>query len=227
MRGFSSIIAFIFIISAFHTEAQTPGTGGTQPPTTLTALQNYNRGRDLEAANRMGEANSYYNEAVRMSLDQISRNAATRETYTAITFTMQRQRRYTDVISWGERGLRAFPDEYRLLEIMGEAFFYLDDYDRSLAFMQRYTNAQPEGDRVSVAFFFIGEIHRIAEKFLHADIAYTTAVRFEPGLALWWYRLASVREKIGDRTPAIEAYQTALRLDPNYREARDGLARLQ
>jgi tetratricopeptide (TPR) repeat protein len=46
-------------------------------------------------------------------------------------------------------------------------------------------------------------------------------------MALWWYRLASVREQINDRTPAIEAYQQALRYNPNYREARDALARLQ
>jgi tetratricopeptide (TPR) repeat protein len=221
---FLGIAAFVFIITAFHTEAQTPGAPGTQP---LTAMQNYAQGRDFEAMNRMSEANSHYNEAIRISLDEVSRNVATRETYVALTYTMQRQRRYADVISWGDRGFRAYPNEYRLLEIMGEAFFYLDNYERSLSFMQRYTNAQPEGDRVSVAFFFIGEIFRLTERFLHADIAYTAAVRFEPGVALWWYRLATVRERAGDRAPAIEAYQRALRLNPNYNEARAGLARLQ
>jgi tetratricopeptide (TPR) repeat protein len=223
MRRFSGIAAFILII-AFHTEAQSPGAPDSQP---LTAIQNYRRGRDLEAANRMGEANFHYNEAVRMCMDQVSRNAATRETYVAITYTMQRQRRYADVISWGERGLRAYSNEYRRVEIMGEAFFYLDNYDRSLSFMQRYTNAQPEGERVSIAFFFIGEIFRITERYRHADIAYTAAVRFEPGLALWWYRLATVREMAGDKGQAGEAYQRALRLNPNYREARDGLTRVQ
>jgi cytochrome c-type biogenesis protein CcmH/NrfG len=78
---------------------------------------------------------------------------------------------------------------------------------------------------VSVAYFFIGEIFRVQQKFRSADIAYTTAVRLEPGLALWWYRLGSVRESVGDYTPAIEAYERALRINPNYREATDGLAR--
>ena len=221
MKGFPLPIAvFLVTAMAFQAAAQTTGANPT-------ALQNYRRGRDLEAMNRWGEANSLYNEAVRQCLEDVSRNAATRDTYTVITWTMQRQRRYNDVISWGERGLRVYPDEFRIIETMGEAFFYLDDYERSLSFMQRYTNLLPEGERVSVAFFFIGEIYRLTEKYLHADIAYTTAVRFEPDLALWWYRLASVREKAGDRRPAIEAYQRALRLNPNYREARDGLARLQ
>jgi tetratricopeptide (TPR) repeat protein len=221
MRFFLSVVIFL-IFSSFSAAAQAPG--GTE---TLSAMDNYRKGRDFEALNRISEANSHYNEAVRQCLEEVSRNTATRATYTVLTWTLQRQRRYSEVISWGERGLRAFPDEYRITEIMGEAFFYLDDYTRSLAYMQRYTNALPQGDRVSVAYFFSGEIYRITQKYHHADIAYTTAIRFEPNLALWWYRLGSVREEVGDKTQAIDAYQQALKLNPNYSEARNGIARLQ
>jgi cytochrome c-type biogenesis protein CcmH/NrfG len=34
-----------------------------------------------------------------------------------------------------------------------------------------------------------------------------------------------VRESLGDTSPAIEAYEQALRLNPNYPEASAGLAR--
>jgi tetratricopeptide (TPR) repeat protein len=212
-------------LAAFCIEAQTPGGAGTQQP--LDALQNYRRGRDLEAQNRTNEANACYNEAIRICQGEVARNAATRDTYAIITWSLQRQNKYADVITWGERGLRIFANEYRIIETMGEAYFYLGNYERSLNFMQRYTSALPEGERASVAFFFVGEIYRLSQKYHHADIAYTTAVRFEPGVALWWYRLASVREQVGDRSTAIEAYQNSLRINPNYREARDGLNRLQ
>jgi tetratricopeptide (TPR) repeat protein len=223
MRKFSSII-ICFLLMTLHAQAQTPGGTGTQ---SLNALQNYRRGRDFEAQNRASEANAHYNEAVRICLEEVSRNAANRDTYTVMTWTLQRQRKYSDVVTWGERGLRIYSDEYRIVETMGEAFFYLGNYERSLFYMQRYTNALPEGERASVAFFFIGEIYRLAQKYHHADIAYTTALRFEPSMALWWYRLATVREQIGDRRSAIDAYQQSLRLNPNYSEAREGLARLQ
>lgn len=189
------------------------------------ALRSYRTGRDLENRNRLSEAENYYSEAVRTCNEEISRNTATRDTYTVLTWTLQRQRKYADVITWGERGLRLFADEYRIVETMGEAYFYLDDHERSLRFMQRYANSVPQGERSSVAYFFIGEIYRLRKQFRHADIAYTTAVRLEPGLALWWYRLGSVREAAGDYSQAIEAYERALRLNPNYREANDGLAR--
>jgi tetratricopeptide (TPR) repeat protein len=216
----AGLISVLFII-AVPVFAQEQESG--EP---LNAAQNYYRGRELESMNRMADARAFYSEAVRLCQEEISRNTATRDTYTVITWAMQRQGRYADVISWGDRGLRLYTDEFRIVETMGEAYFYLGTYDRSLTFMQRYANARPQGDRISVAYFFIGEIYRLTKKPLHADIAYTTAVRLEPNSSLWWYRLASVREESGDRRSAGEAYQQALRLNPNYREAREGLTRV-
>ena len=189
------------------------------------ALWNFRTGRDLESRGRMYEAEYFYTQAVRICNDEISRNTSTGDTFTTLTWSLLRQRKYDDVITWGERGLRLYADEYRLLENMGEAYFYLDDYDQSLRFMQRYTNAVPQGERTSIAYFFIGEIHRLRRQFRHADIAYTTAVRLSPGVALWWYRLGLVRETVGDFSQAITAFEQALKINPNYREASDGLER--
>jgi tetratricopeptide (TPR) repeat protein len=189
------------------------------------ALQSYRTGRDLESRGRLAEAENYYSTAVRICLDEIAQNAATLDTYTVLTWTLQRQKKYTEVISRGEQGLRLHGNDYRIIETMGEAYFYLDRYADSLQYMQRYVNALPQGDRSSVAYFFIGEIYRLQGKNRLADIAYTTAVRLEPSSALWWYRLGSVREATGDFAPAIEAYERALRLNPNYTEASAGLAR--
>ncbi|MCL2067961.1 MAG: tetratricopeptide repeat protein [Treponema sp.] len=203
-----------------------PFTADAQSPPVLSALQNYQIGRDLEARNRMSEAEQYYSEAIRICQDEVARNAATRETYTVITWTLRRQNRHADTITWGERGLRLYQDEYRIVETMGESWFYLGEYNRSLSYMQRYTNAIPQGERSAVAFFFIGEIYRITEKYHHADIAYTTAVRLDPSTPLWWFRLGTVREASGERASAIEAFQRAVGLDPNYQNAIDGLVRL-
>ena len=219
----SCTVIFILLLS-LQAEAQSPDGAAAQ---SLSAMQNYRRGRELEALGRMNEANTYYNEAIRICLDEVSRRAATPDTYAAITMTLRRQQKYAEVVSWGERALTFYPNEYRVMEMLGEAFFYLNNYERSLFYMQRYVNAMPEGERTSIAYFFVGEIYRITERNHHADIAYTTALRIDPNNALWWYRLGSVREAVGDRRHAIDAYQRALRLNPNYREARIGLGRLQ
>jgi tetratricopeptide (TPR) repeat protein len=208
-----------FLCSALFLSAQT---GEAQRPD---ALRNYRIGRDLEARNRADDANGYYNEAVRICTEELSRNPANMDSYTVLTWSLQRQGKYNDVISWGNRGLGVNPNDYRIVETMGEAYFYLDNYANSLRFFQRYVNALPQGERTPTAYFFIGEIYRLQRKFQHADIAYTTAVRLEPNIALWWFRLGTAREASGEFVPAIEAYEQALKLNPNYRDAAEGVTR--
>jgi tetratricopeptide (TPR) repeat protein len=209
---FASIVCFAFVLPVFSQ---------TRPD----ALRNYNVGRDLEAQNRMNEATVYYDEAVRICMNEINQNTANMDSYTVLTWTLQRQRKYQEVLNWGQRGLQINANDFRIMETMGEASFYLDNYNQSLEYMQRYTHAAPQGGRVSVAYFFMAEVYRLRNQFFRADIAYTTAVRLEPNSALWWYRLGTVRESLGDYRPAMEAYQRAINLNPNYREATDGLAR--
>lgn len=191
------------------------------------AMQMYTTGRNLESQGRMQEAETYYDQAVKLCNEDITQNNANRDTYTALTWALLRQKKYDDVITWGERGLRYYTDEYRILETMGEAYFYLNDYENSLKFMQNYVNSLPRGDRVSVAYFFAGEIYRLEKKYLLADMAYSTAVKLQPGIALWWYRLGMVRESSGDNIPAADAYGQALKITPNYKEASDGLNRVR
>jgi tetratricopeptide (TPR) repeat protein len=189
------------------------------------ALAAYNTGRDLEARGRSGEAETHYREAARICNEEISSGIANADTYAVLTWTLQRQRKYGEVITMGERALR-LGNDLRIIETMGEAYFYLGNYAASLRQMQRYVNALPQSGRASVAYFFIGEIYRLQEKNLSADIAYTTALHIEGGgVALWWYRLGQVREAGRDYRAAIEAYEAALRITPGYREAREGLER--
>jgi len=189
------------------------------------ALKTYRLGRDLEAMGRMADAGVRYDEAVRICKEEISQNATNMDSYTVLTWALLRQKKYTEVVDWGLRGLKINASDYRVIETLGEAYFYLDNFKESLRYMQKYADAAPQGERVSVAYFFIGEIYRLQQRFRHADIAYTTAVKLEPAMSLWWYRLATVRESAGENPGAVQAYEQALRLNPNYKEALQGLER--
>ncbi|MDR1326196.1 MAG: tetratricopeptide repeat protein [Treponema sp.] len=200
----------------------TGSVSGLQP---YSALQNYQIGLELEERNRMNEAIPYYNEAVRRCMDEISSNTAGSESYVILAWTLARQERYSEVIQWGEHGLRTNTD-YRLIETMGEAYFYLKDYERALSFMQRYVNAVPQGSATATAYFFVGEIYHLNRRFLHADIAYTTAVKLNPHNSSWWYHLGLSREAAGERVQAIKAYEQAVNLNPRNQQARDALERV-
>jgi tetratricopeptide (TPR) repeat protein len=219
---FSQILLLTLLLSVEPVFSQTgQGAASTRPD----ALRSYRIGRDLESRDRMAEANQYYDEAVRICRDEIARNASNMDSYTVLTWALQRQKKYADVLVWGQRGLDINSIDYRIVETMGEAYFYLYRYEDSLRSMQRYVNSVPQGERSSVAYFFIGEIFRLQGKFHRADIAYTTAVHLDPQYMLCWYRLGSVREEVREWKAAMEAYQRALRLNPNYRAATEGLER--
>jgi tetratricopeptide (TPR) repeat protein len=189
------------------------------------ALDAYNTGLDLEVRGRTDEASAQYREVIRICNEEIAANTANANTYAALTWTFYRQQKYNDVITAGEQGLKRGND-WRVIETMGEAYFYLDNYTASLRRLQQYVEALPQGSRTSVAYFFIGEIFRIQKKNLSADIAYTTAIHLEGGnMARWWLRLGEVREASGDYRYAMNAYEAALKLSPGYQQAIDGLER--
>ena len=158
-------------------------------------------------------------------MEELNRNNANMDSYTVLTWTLLRQRRYTEVINWGDRALRINPNDFRIVETMGEAYFFLNDYEHSLIMMQRYVAYMPRGDRASTAYVYMGEIYRNQRKYLHADIAYTTAVTLEGNVFLWWYRLGIVREAAGEYASAISAYERALALNSGSRESAEALER--
>ena len=113
MRFFPVFVLVVSFLTQEVLSAQT-GVDGSRPD----ALRSYRIGRDLEARNRMDEASWYYNDAVRICMDEISRNSANMDSYTVLTWALQRQRRYPEVISWGERGLNVNSNDYRIIETM-------------------------------------------------------------------------------------------------------------
>ena len=191
------------------------------------ALKTYRQGRDFEAQGRNADATERYDMAVRICKDEIAQNATNMDSYAVLTWALLRQRKYRETIEWGLKGLKINLNDYRVIESLGEAYFYIDDYKESLRQMQKYVDSAPQGERVSVAYFFMGEIFRIQRKPKHADIAYTTAVKMEPNIALWWYRLGMAREQGAEYASAAFAYERALTLSPSYKEASEALDRVR
>ena len=54
---------------------------------------------------------------------------------------------------------------------------------------------------------------------------FNTAIKLDGKVAESWANQALVYERRGDKAKAAKSYQQAVRLDPNYKPAVDGLAR--
>ena len=190
------------------------------------ALKHYFNGRDLDNKGRTSEAANEYNAAILICLSELETRPSNMDSYAVYTWSLYRLRKYSETVAVCRQALNIREDA-RIVETMAEAYFYLDNFDECLKQMQRYIQLAPDGDRISVAYFFEAEIYRNRNHLERAEFLYTVATHLEPSISLWWYRLGSVREALQLRDGAIDAYNRAIKIAPNYNDALNGLRRLQ
>ena len=190
------------------------------------ALKSYRHGRDLEAVGRMEDAKGAYGEAINICKEDLVVNPRNMDAYTIFGWSLVRMGKYRETVDICQEALK-ISNDHRIVETMGEAYFYLGNYKESIRNMEKYTDAAPRGERISTAYFFIGETYRITRQYNRADIAYSAAVHLEPAIALWWFRLGTVRETVGDKIGASDAYRRAVKLRPDYQDANEGLKRVR
>lgn len=190
------------------------------------ALKLYRTGRNLDSAGRAEEAKSSYTAAIDVCLTELRQNPRNMDSYTVYTWSLFRLHRYRETAAACNEALKITADA-RIIETLGEAYFYLNDYKEALRQMERYIDMAPTGERASVAYFYTGDIYRLTKRYQKADIAYSAAVHLEPSNSLWWYRLGLAREQAGYKQSARDAFQQALAIRKDYKEAAEGLARVQ
>ncbi len=198
----------------------------TVPQAKPDALKLYREGRDLESAGKTSDARAKYQRSAEVCRLELKENSKNIESFVVLGWALIRLGQYSEVITISNEALKINSREYRIIESLGEAYFYIDNYPESLKYFEQYLHALPNGDRASTAYFFVGDIFRLTGRYEHADIAYSTALAKTPNMALWWYRLGSVRELAGKKAEARAAYEKALQYKPIYQEASDALKRL-
>ncbi len=189
------------------------------------ALKLYRNGRSLDTIGRRDDARAAYSEAINVCREELKRNPKNMDSYAVYTWCLFRLGHYRDTALVCTDALKIAKD-FRIIETLGEANFYLGNYAEALRNMETYIDAAPTGERISVAHFFVGEIYRLTGKYNKADIAYSISVYLQPGNWLWWYRLGLVREAAGQKQSALTAFQTALKLKADYKEASEAVQRL-
>jgi tetratricopeptide (TPR) repeat protein len=171
-----------------------------------------------------------YELAVSICTNEIAANPANLESHVVICWSLIRLGRYRDAMTYARAGRNLSRYDARIIEILGEINYYEGQNNEALRYFQEYINLAPEGQRIDMVYYFVGEIYIRMGRFRHADIALSTAVHRVPGNAAWWIRLAYARENagdLGDLSDAITAYERALSLDSQLADAHRGLDRVR
>ncbi|MFI3258252.1 MAG: tetratricopeptide repeat protein [Spirochaetales bacterium] len=207
---YKKYITFLLVASIFGAclHAQTQQT--TQRPD---ALALYNAGR--------------YAEAVAVCEQEIAENASNIESYVVMCWSLVRNGQYLEAENRATAAYDISPYDHRIVEIFGEAKYYLGKNEEALRLFENYVSLVGEnGTRIGEVYYFMGEIYIRLEKYNHADIAFSKAVRNEPLYDRWWTRLGYAREMASNYSSALTAYEQALVLNTGQNDARMGRTRV-
>lgn len=171
--------------------------------------------------------NGKYREAVQVCEEELLENPNRVESYVVMCWALVKNKQYAEAEERASEGLVISPYDLRLIEVLGEAKYYLGKNTAAMAQFQKYVASAPEsGSRVGIAYYFMGEIFIRQARYQHADIALSSAVKKEPLLDTWWVRLGYAREMAGNYYEAVAAYDEALRLNSSSVEASRGRERV-
>jgi tetratricopeptide (TPR) repeat protein len=205
-----------FLVSAFFVCGQSqdarPSTG-TQLYENADALAEYRAGN--------------FQTAVAICQDEIVRDPSNLESHVVIGWSLIKLGRYEEAEVYARNGRRLNYYDARIIEILGEASYYQGQNAEALAFFEEYIGLVPDGSRIDVVYYYIGEIFIRQGRFRHADISLSTALHYVPLNAVWWTRLGYARERAGESVEALKAYEKALGLDAQLADARRGIDRIR
>ena len=170
--------------------------------------------------------NGKYSEAIAVCQQELVENPNNLDSYAVLCWSLVKNKQYAEAEQWANKGLKVNANDHRLIEILGEAKYYLGKNKEALNQFELYISYVPTtGSRIGAAYYYMGEIYIRQGKYHHADISLTMAVRMEPLFDGWWSRLGYAREMAGAYGTAVVAYEKALSLNAGQSDATKGLKR--
>ena len=167
--------------------------------------------------------NGKYRESVQVCEEELKENPNRVDSYVVMCWSLVKNKQYAEAEERALAGLEVSPYDLRLIEILGEAKYFLGKNTGAMEQFQKYVaNAPESGARVGTAYYYMGEIFIRQARYQHADIALTSAVKKEPMLDTWWVRLGYAREMAGNYYEAVNAYDEALKLNSSSIDASRG-----
>ena len=148
------------------------------------------------------------------------------DAFVSLSWSLVALRRYSEAETWARRGF-AIKADPRLAQAIGEASYYLGKNENALEMLQEYIASYPEGLRAGLSYYLCGELYIRLAKYMHADIAFSAALRYNPSNPIWWTRMGWARENAKRYLQALSAYEHALAINPNFADAVEGRKRIQ
>lgn len=191
------------------------------------ANQLYQRGRQLQLSGKEADAAKVFSSSLALTQKLITSQPSNLDYVSLHIWNLFRLGRHSEVVSLSQKTLLTARD-HRIYETMGESLYFLERNEEALYAFASYVELAPERDeRMSSAYYFMGECLVRLKRYEHADIALSTATTMEKNMYYWWYRLGFVKELLGQYKKAYEAFGTSISLNAGFKPAIEGRTRVK
>lgn len=166
-----------------------------------------------------------YNQAVEICLEELKITPRNLDSFTVLCWSLVESGRYQEALDYSQKANSIAPNDYRILEVLGEAYYFTGDNLHALSSFERYitiVSLIPGVHRKARAYYFMGETFMRLGEYHHADTAFSTAVVYDPSNVRWWTKAGLARHNSKEYSLAVEAFDNALKLNPNFQDALRG-----
>lgn len=168
-----------------------------------------------------------YTSAIEVCEAEIANNPKSIDSHVVLCWSLVGNKQYKEAELRASEALKISNYDLRLIEILGEARYYLGKNNGAMEQFQRYAAvANDAAPRLGTVYMYMGEIYIRQARYQHADISLTMATKKEPQIDRWWCRLGYAREQAKSYQSALKAYEEALRLNSASADAKKGKERV-
>ncbi|UPA07211.1 tetratricopeptide repeat protein [Borrelia anserina] len=125
------------------------------------------------------------------------------------------------------KGLEIKKHDARIIQALGEAYFFQGQYKNALKYFQKYISLEPNGPRIAKVYILTADSFYKLERYNEADFAYENALRFLPNNQSILLKLAKARINAKNKSLAKETLTQLLTLNPNHLEAKNLLEKIE
>ncbi|BCR21956.1 tetratricopeptide repeat protein [Borrelia sp. HM] len=125
------------------------------------------------------------------------------------------------------KGLDINKYDPRIIQTLGEAYFFQGQYKNALKYFQKYISLAPNGARIVKVYILIADSFYKLERYNEADFSYENALRFLPNNQNILLKLAKSRLNAKNKALAKDTLTKLLTLNPNHLEAKKLLEKIE
>ena len=117
------------------------------------------------------------------------------------------------VLSHYNEAARLFPDDERVLTLLGTVYFGRQEYENAIKYYVRATKANPD---FTTPYNQLGYAYRFLERYDDAETTFKKYIELLPNDPNPYDSYAELLMKVGRFDESIKMYQKALSIDPNF-----------